>query len=86
MFFIRYEIFSSKLYGAWLVCPNCGRINVCSCKSCRNDRKQYNVKGFKEYKWQNNDFIKCGYCGFEAHVDYWYFDSCLAKYLDKRRQ
>ncbi len=78
LFFLRYKLIHTKMAGGYLTCPNCGRVSVCPCESCRNQRRVYNVTKFKEFEWIDGEFVKCPYCGFKEHIDYWTFDSCMA--------
>lgn len=56
-----------------LTCPKCRRVAyvVCAIKHCSCWRKV--PKGKKPLRWmKDGDRQKCGYCGFTAHVDYWF--------------
>ena len=60
-----------KIAGAYLVCPECHKISVCSCNACRRARESEGITEFKEHTVDKYDIVKCPYCGFEAHMDYW---------------
>ena len=62
-----------KIAGAYLICPRCNNIVVCSCDTCRNARKQAGIEGKykEEIRIYNGEGIKCPYCGFKAHLDWW---------------
>ncbi len=79
LFFLRYKLIPTKIAGSYLICPNCGKVVVCPCESCRNTRKTHNIAKFKEFEWINGELVKCPYCGFTAHIDYWAFDGCLSE-------
>ncbi|NIA09327.1 MAG: hypothetical protein GWP10_06270 [Nitrospiraceae bacterium] len=62
----------SKIAGAYLICPQCRKISVCPCSTCRKLRKQANITEYKEHQWtEDGEQVICPYCGFAGHIDYW---------------
>jgi DNA-directed RNA polymerase subunit RPC12/RpoP len=54
-----------------LTCPTCRRraYVVCSTRSCACWREI--PKGKRPLRWTRGDGLRCPYCRFAAHADYW---------------
>lgn len=65
----------------WLFnCPRCKRRQHfrCSNRSCSCNKKL--PKGQKYQIWIDGEALKCPYCGFTRHADYWEDHSLRAVY------
>lgn len=47
-------------------CPRCNNEQYCPCSNCKEVSK-----GKKIWIWEKFDMIKCAFCGFTAHADWW---------------
>ena len=62
----------TTMVGGYLTCPECHRVSVCPCESCRNLRERAGIVDFKEFIWDvDGETVICPYCGFKANINYW---------------
>ena len=61
------------IVGGFLTCPECGKISVCPCKTCKGLREKENITEFREYQRDaDGETVICPYCGFKENLTYWY--------------